>query len=492
MAKLFNRAKMTTSTTGTGTITLGSASSGFQSFAAAGVSNGDVVQYVIEEANNFEIGTGTYSTSGTTLTRNVQESSNSDNAISLAGNAVVFISAVASDLNILQDAGSTKVAATSSGATVTGNIAVSGTVDGRDIATDGTKLDTVETNADVTDSSNVGSSLTGFATGTDAGSSDLIPVYDVSASAWEKQTIANAALQGPTGPTGPTGGTGPTGPTGQKGQKGEVGNTGPTGGTGPTGPTGPQGQKGQKGQTGSTGPTGSQGPTGPTGGTGPTGPTGQKGQKGEVGSTGSTGPTGPQGPTGSTGPTGSQGQKGQKGQTGSSGGTGPTGPTGPTGSQGPTGNTGPTGGTGPTGQKGQKGQKGQTGSSGGTGPTGPTGPTGQKGQKGQTGTFSGSGSYAADAWVNFNGSGSVSIRDDEGVSSITDVTTAQFRVNWSSNFGNANYQVDGLGNNINVGSEGSQIDTFRYSMLTSYVPIVYTRYAAGFDPTTCTISATGN
>jgi hypothetical protein len=29
-------------------------------------------------------------------------------------------------------------------------------------------------------------------------------------------------------------------------------------------------------------------------------------------------------------------------------------------------------------------------------------------------------------------------------------------------------------------------------MLTSYVPIVYTRYAAGFDPTTCTISATGN
>ena len=76
----------------------------------------------------------------------------------------------------------------------------------------------IESGADVTDSANVGSSLTGFATGTDAGSSDLIPVYDVSASAWEKQTIANAALQGPTGPTGPTGATGPhrwqTGPTG--------------------------------------------------------------------------------------------------------------------------------------------------------------------------------------------------------------------------------------------------------------------------------------
>ena len=37
----------------------------------------------------------------------------------------------------------------------TGNITVGGTVDGRDVATDGTKLDTVETNADVTDATNV-------------------------------------------------------------------------------------------------------------------------------------------------------------------------------------------------------------------------------------------------------------------------------------------------------------------------------------------------
>lgn len=38
---------------------------------------------------------------------------------------------------------------------VTGNITVTGTVDGRDVAADGTKLDTVETNADVTDTTNV-------------------------------------------------------------------------------------------------------------------------------------------------------------------------------------------------------------------------------------------------------------------------------------------------------------------------------------------------
>ena len=39
--------------------------------------------------------------------------------------------------------------------TSTGNVTVGGTVDGRDVATDGTKLDTVETNADVTDTTNV-------------------------------------------------------------------------------------------------------------------------------------------------------------------------------------------------------------------------------------------------------------------------------------------------------------------------------------------------
>ena len=155
MAKLFNRAKMTTSTTGTGTITLGSASNGFQSFADAGVANGDVVQYVIEEGSNFEIGTGTYTATGTTLSRTPTESSNSDNAISLAGNATVSITAVAADMNRLQHNGSDKVTVSSTGASVTGNLAVTGTVDGRDVAADGTKLDGIEASADVTDTANV-------------------------------------------------------------------------------------------------------------------------------------------------------------------------------------------------------------------------------------------------------------------------------------------------------------------------------------------------
>jgi len=98
MVVLVNRAKMSTSTTGTGTITLGSAVAGFQTFATAGVANTNVVRYVIEEGTNFEIGSGTYTSSGTTLSRTPSESSNSGNAITLGGAAEVFITAINSDI----------------------------------------------------------------------------------------------------------------------------------------------------------------------------------------------------------------------------------------------------------------------------------------------------------------------------------------------------------------------------------------------------------
>jgi len=98
MVTLVNRAKMSTSTTGTGTITLGSAEDGYQSFADAGVADGDVVRYVIEDGDDWEIGSGTYTASGTTLSRTVDESSNSDAALNLTGSAVVFITAAAEDV----------------------------------------------------------------------------------------------------------------------------------------------------------------------------------------------------------------------------------------------------------------------------------------------------------------------------------------------------------------------------------------------------------
>lgn len=98
MSKLVNRAYVTTATTGTGAITLGAPLAGQRSFAAAGIVDGDVVRYIIEDGVNFEIGTGTYTEAGTTLTRAVSESSNANAALNLTGGAVVFVSAAAEDI----------------------------------------------------------------------------------------------------------------------------------------------------------------------------------------------------------------------------------------------------------------------------------------------------------------------------------------------------------------------------------------------------------
>jgi hypothetical protein len=91
MAKLYNLARMTTATTGTGTITLGSAVSGYLTFASAGVQDGDTVTYAIKDGSSSEIGEGVYTAAGTTLTRSVINSTNSNAAINLSGSAEVFV-----------------------------------------------------------------------------------------------------------------------------------------------------------------------------------------------------------------------------------------------------------------------------------------------------------------------------------------------------------------------------------------------------------------
>ena len=98
MQLLYNLARVSTATTGTGTITLGAAVSGYLTFANAGVTDGQTVSYGISDGANSEVGYGVYSASGTTLTRVPTTSTNSNTAISLSGSAQVFITARAQDI----------------------------------------------------------------------------------------------------------------------------------------------------------------------------------------------------------------------------------------------------------------------------------------------------------------------------------------------------------------------------------------------------------
>lgn len=91
MSLLLNRCQFTTATTGTGPITVGSATSKFQTPASAGAVNGGVYSYAIEDGTAWEVGTGTYSTTGPTLTRTLIQSSTGA-LLSLSGSATVTIS----------------------------------------------------------------------------------------------------------------------------------------------------------------------------------------------------------------------------------------------------------------------------------------------------------------------------------------------------------------------------------------------------------------
>lgn len=90
--QMADRVKETTTTTGTGTVSLGGASTGFQAFSTAFLT-GEVVYYTITDGTNWEVGYGTL-TSGTpwTLSRStVLSSSNAGALVSFgAGSKDVF------------------------------------------------------------------------------------------------------------------------------------------------------------------------------------------------------------------------------------------------------------------------------------------------------------------------------------------------------------------------------------------------------------------
>jgi len=90
---LKDRVKETTTTAGTGTVTLAGASTGYQSFSAIG--NANTTYYCIagQGTAEWEVGIGTYTASGTTLSRDtILASSNSGSVVTFsAGTKDVFV-----------------------------------------------------------------------------------------------------------------------------------------------------------------------------------------------------------------------------------------------------------------------------------------------------------------------------------------------------------------------------------------------------------------
>jgi hypothetical protein len=90
---LADRVKSNTTTTGTGTIVLGGAALGYQSFAAIG--NGNTTYYTISDSTSgaWEVGIGTYYSGNTSLSRDTVLSSNNSSALVSfpAGTKDVFV-----------------------------------------------------------------------------------------------------------------------------------------------------------------------------------------------------------------------------------------------------------------------------------------------------------------------------------------------------------------------------------------------------------------
>ena len=121
-----DRVKETTNSTGTGAYALGGAPAGFQAFSAV-TSNTDTVYYAISDNVEFEVGVGTYASSGNSISRTtILSSSNSGSAVNWGiGTKDIFLTYPA-EKAVIEDA--------SNNVTIGNNLVVGGTVDGVDIA----------------------------------------------------------------------------------------------------------------------------------------------------------------------------------------------------------------------------------------------------------------------------------------------------------------------------------------------------------------------
>ena len=114
-----DRVQETSTTTGTGTFTLAGAVSGFQSFSAIG--DGNTTYYAIVGGTEWEVGLGTYTSSGTTLSRTtILESSNGGTAVNFsAGTKNVFVTYPAEKGLYLDASGNAIALGTPASATLT-------------------------------------------------------------------------------------------------------------------------------------------------------------------------------------------------------------------------------------------------------------------------------------------------------------------------------------------------------------------------------------
>lgn len=107
--KYADRVKVTSATTGTGTMALGSAMTGFQAFSAV-MANGDTCYYTITNGIDWEVGYGTYATAGNTLARTtVISSSNANALVNWTSATQIFIThpAIITENTVLNDTAAT-------------------------------------------------------------------------------------------------------------------------------------------------------------------------------------------------------------------------------------------------------------------------------------------------------------------------------------------------------------------------------------------------
>lgn len=103
MSFLLNSARMTTTTTGQGTIDLIAASTGYATFTQAGAVTGRQYSYTIEDGDDVEHGRGTYTDAATdTLSRDtvllaLASGVASTTKLTLSGTAIVYIAALQED-----------------------------------------------------------------------------------------------------------------------------------------------------------------------------------------------------------------------------------------------------------------------------------------------------------------------------------------------------------------------------------------------------------